>query len=171
MERTFMSETPSSKVADSDLQIEAIRDFYRAVPQVSGWFEVNQALIDQFATLTRDEHWIHTDPERAAREGPYGGTVAHGFCSLAMLPHLLQSVTGDSPYPPEVQFAVNYGLDRVRFVGPARSGSRIRLCYKLVEIAARGNGHYLIRTENTVEAEGQEKPVLVADWLFLFVCR
>jgi acyl dehydratase len=169
MGRVVMSELPSSKAVDSDHQIDAIRSFYRNAPQASDWFVVTQDLINKFGVATCDDHWIHTNPERASRESPFGGTVAHGFWTLSMLSHLSQNATG-IVYPPGAQFGINYGFDRVRFPGPVPVGSRIRLNYKLVDIEARGGGRYLVRTENHIEVEGQEKPALVAEWLFMLFC-
>jgi acyl dehydratase len=85
-----------------------------------------------------------------------------------MLSHLSQQVIGGA-FPPGALFGINYGFDRVRFPGPAPVGSRIRLRYKLVDVEARGGGRYLVKTKNTVEVEGQDKPALVAEWLFLLV--
>jgi acyl dehydratase len=125
-------------------------------------------LIDQFGAATCDSHWIHTDPQRARRESPYGTTIAHGFWTLSMLSHLAQQSTGGA-FPPGAQFGINYGFERVRFPGPAPVGSRIRLRYELVEIEPRPGERFLVKTQNTIEVENQEKPALVADWLFLLV--
>jgi acyl dehydratase len=168
MGEVVMSTSQESPTAESDRHIETIRDFYRHARQPSEWFAVTQDLIDQFGAATCDSHWIHNDPARASRESPYGTTIAHGFWTLSMLSHLAQQATGDG-YPPGAQFGINYGLDRVRFPGPAPVGSRIRLNYKLVDVEPRGGGRYLVKTENTVEVEGQPKPALIAEWLFLLV--
>lgn len=152
----------------SNRQIEAIREFYRDSRRSSDWFMVTQDLVDQFGVATCDNHWIHTDPVRASRESPYGGTIAHGFWTLSMLSHLAQQATGGG-YPSDALLGINYGLDRVRFPGPAPAGSRIRLRYELVDVEARPGGRYLVKTHNEVEVEGQDKPAVVADWLFVLV--
>lgn len=153
---------------ESGDEVAAIRSFYLNAPHTSDWFVVSQDLVNQFGTATCDSHWIHTDPERASRESPFGGTVAHGFWTLSMLSHLSQKAIGDV-YPPRAQFGINYGFDRVRFPGPAPVGTRIRLRYELMDVEARSGIGYLVKTKNMVEVEGQEKPAVVADWLFLLV--
>jgi len=163
-----MGDTAESKADVSDRHIGSIREFYQSARQTSDWFVVPQDLIDQFGAATCDRHWIHNDPARACRESPYAGTVAHGFWTLSLLSHLSRQATGGG-YPPDALFGINYGLDHVRFPGPAPVGSRIRLTYKLVDVEARGGGRYLVKTENVVEVEGQPKPALVAEWLFLLV--
>jgi acyl dehydratase len=163
-----MSEEPDSTTIDSSHPIETIRRFYRDAPKSSEWFVVTQELVDQFGRSTFDTEWIHSDPERAGRESPYRNTIAHGFWTLAMLTHLSQQATGTA-YPPGARFGINYGLNRVRFPSAVPVGSRIRLRYHLIDIESRSDGQYLVRTENVIDVEGQEKPALVADWLFLLV--
>ena len=148
--------------------VEAIQRFYGDAPRVSDWFSVTQEVIDQFCDATGDNDWIHTDPERARRDGPFGGTIAPGFWTLSMLTHLSRNSTGQD-YPPGTLLGINYGFDRVRFPGPVRIGARIRVQVKLVEITPREHGRFLVRTENTVEVEGQDKPALVAEWLILLM--
>jgi acyl dehydratase len=163
-----MTEPTAPGLAASSSQIEAIRDFYGARPQTSDWFTVTQDLVNQFGQATGDSDWIHTDPERARRESPYGTTIAHGFWTLSMLVHLSRMTTGVD-YPPGAVYGLNYGLNRVRFPGAAPVGARIRLHAKLIDIAPRDAGRYLVTTENTVEVEGQDKPAVVAEWLALLV--
>ena len=155
---------------DSATHIEAIHRFYGKSPWMSDWIAVTQDMIDQFCTATGDEDWMHVDPDRAGRESPFGGCVAPGFWSLSMLPHLVRKATrGD--YPPGVLLAINYGFDRIRFTGPVLVGARVRLAFKLVDVAARERGRYLVRSENTIEVEGCDQPALVAEWMFLLVYR
>ena len=122
----------------------------------SDWFTITQERIDRFADATDDHQWIHVDPEQA-KAGPFGGTVAHGFLTLSLLPVLLGQVYQVSG----VRMAVNYGLDRVRFPAPALSGSRVRARVDLLEVADVAGG-VQVKSEVTVEAEGQPKPVCVA---------
>ena len=130
---------------------------------VSGWISVDQARIDAFAEATEDRQFIHTDPAAAAQT-PFGGTIAHGFLSLS----LLSRMAADAMLIPEgVKMAVNYGLDRVRFLAPVRSGSRVRGRFTLDSIEEKAPGQLLMRHVVTVEIEGEDKPALSAIWLGL----
>ena len=131
---------------------------------VSDWITVDQAMIDRFADATDDHQFIHVDPARAASEGPYGGTVAHGFLTLSLLPALLRSAL---PPLEGLRSSVNYGFDRVRFVAPVRSGARVRGRFALIEAEARGAGTIRVRFDVTVEIEGGDRPALVAEWIGL----
>ncbi|MGB6605405.1 MAG: MaoC family dehydratase [Steroidobacteraceae bacterium] len=133
---------------------------------VSSWTTLDQARIDEFADCTGDRQWIHVDAERAAREGPFGGTVAHGFLTLALLAPTNFEVLVSRVAPKSV---VNYGLEKVRFISPVRSGKRVRNRIKLASVETRGTGRYLVSTENTVEIEGENKPALTATTLAVFM--
>jgi acyl dehydratase len=133
---------------------------------VTGWFEVTQALIDQFGASTCDPDWIHVDPERAARETPFGGSIAFGFWTLSMLTHFSHQV---GMWPSDAAYALNYGLERVRWISPVPVGARIRNRCRLIGFDERDPGRFMIRTANQVEIEGAERPALVADWLGLFL--
>ena len=127
---------------------------------VTDWFTVSQERIDAFAGATQDHQWIHVDRERAARESPYGTTVAHGFLSLSLLPHLL----GQAVEIQGTRLGINYGLNRVRFTGPVPAGSRVRARFRLAAVEDIERGVQM--TWNvTVEREGEAKPVLVAEWI------
>ena len=133
---------------------------------VSDWLTIDQGRIDAFAEATEDRQFIHVDPDAAART-PFGGTVAHGFLSLAMLSRMGAEAM---LIPDGLTMAVNYGLDRVRFVAPVRSGQRIRGRFVLDSIAEKAPGQLLVRHGVTVEIEGVDKPALTAQWLgLLFV--
>jgi acyl dehydratase len=127
---------------------------------VSDWVEVTQERIDGFAGATGDDQWIHVDPERSARESPYGATVAHGFLTLSLLPAMLDSVLRMR----DVKLAVNYGLNKVRFPAPVPAGSRVRARVLLSAIEEERRGVQLT-FEVTVECEGQARPVCVAEFL------
>ena len=128
---------------------------------LSSWLTVDQARIDAFAEATEDRQFIHTDPAAAAQT-PFGGTIAHGFLTLS----LLSRMAADAMIIPEgVKMAVNYGLDRVRFLAPVRSGSRVRGRFTLDSIEEKAPGQLLMRHVVTVEIEGEDKPALVADWI------
>ena len=133
---------------------------------VSGWLTIDQARIDAFADATEDRQFIHVDPQAAAQT-PFGGTVAHGFLSLSMLSRMAAEVM---LVPDSVKMAVNYGLDRVRFIAPVRSGKRIRGRFRLDSIEEKAPGQILMRHTVTVEIKGEDRPALTAEWLgLLFV--
>jgi acyl dehydratase len=127
---------------------------------VSGWVDITQERVNAFAAATNDEQWIHTDPLRAAAESPFGGTVAHGFLTLSLLPGLLQ----DAVFMEDMRMGLNYGLDKVRFPAPVPVGSRVRGRVLLRRIEAVAGGHQLA-WEVTVECEGGGKPACVAEFL------
>ncbi len=131
---------------------------------VSPWRVVSQEMIDKFADATDDHQFIHVDPERAAAETPFGGTIAHGFLSLSLL-----SAMAYETIPPirEAGMGVNYGFDRLRFVSPVKSGARIRARFKLAEMTARPSGWIHLNYDVTIEIEGSKKPALTARWLTL----
>lgn len=125
----------------------------------SSWISVDQQRIDEFARCTEDHQWIHVDIERAGRESPFGGTVAHGFLTLALAaPTLLEILLAHV----QVKQAVNYGLEKVRFLAPLRAGKRVRNHVKVAAVEDKGNGRVLLTTENTFEIEGEDKPALIA---------
>jgi acyl dehydratase len=134
-------------------------------PFTSRWFALDQARIDAFAAATEDRQFIHVDPV-AARLTPFGGTIAHGFLTLAML-----SAMADDAMPPVAGLALslNYGFERVRFVAPVKAGARVRGAFALVEVARRSEREWLTRDDATVEIEGADKPALVAQWLTMLV--
>ncbi|MBR9763283.1 MAG: MaoC family dehydratase [Rhodobacteraceae bacterium] len=127
---------------------------------LSEWIEVSQQRIDEFARCTEDRQYIHTDPNLAAKS-PFGGTIAHGFLTLS----LLSAMTFDMPQIAGTTMAVNYGMNRVRFISPVPSGSRIRGRFTLKSVEAIRPGEIQTTTDVVVEVEGQDKPALVAEWL------
>lgn len=133
---------------------------------VSDWITVDQQTIDKFAESTGDDQWIHVNVERAKRESPYGTTIAHGFLILSLLAKL-QFDAG--VVPPDAAQALNFGLDRVRFIAPVTSGERIRNRLELLSAEEKGEGRVLIKTKNTIEIEGKEKPAMVAELLALLM--
>jgi acyl dehydratase len=127
----------------------------------SGWHTIDQRQIDLFAEATGDRQWIHVDPARAAA-GPFGSTVAHGYLTLSLLPMLLSEVISVS----DSQMGVNYGTEKLRFTAPVPSGSRVRLHAKLLRAERRGPGVvYTVGVQ--IEVEGQEKPALVGEVVYL----
>ncbi|MCY3562775.1 MAG: MaoC family dehydratase [Acidimicrobiia bacterium] len=133
---------------------------------VSEWFTVSQDRIDAFADATLDHQFIHTDPARAAAESPFGVTIAHGFLTLSLLPHL---GSGIKLLPEGAKVEINYGTDKVRFLAPVPVNSRIRARVALSEVTERRPGQYLIKRTVTVEIEGADRPALVAETLTLAI--
>ena len=132
---------------------------------VSSWLTIDQGRIDAFADATEDRQFIHVDPEAAAST-PFGGTIAHGFLSLSMLSRMAAEAM---LIPDSTKMAVNYGLDRVRFLAPVKSGQRIRGRFVLDSIDEKAPGQLLLRHSVTVEIEGVDKPALTAQWLGLLL--
>jgi acyl dehydratase len=130
------------------------------------WLTVDQQRIDRFAACTDDNQWIHVDPERARRDSPLGSTIAHGYLTLSLLARFIYE---SGVIPPDAASALNYGLDKVRFVTPVKVGARIRDRVALLEATAKGPGRMLIKTQHTVEIEGEEKPALVAESLAMLL--
>ena len=132
---------------------------------ISSWIVIDQARIDAFADATEDRQFIHVDPEAAAQT-PFGGTISHGFLSLS----LLSRMGAEAMLVPQgMNIAINYGLDRVRFLAPVRSGSRVRGRFTLDSVDEKAAGQVLLRHTVTVEIEGEDKPALSAVWLALIV--
>lgn len=130
----------------------------------SDWFEVDQDRIDMFADATLDHQFIHVDTEKATPL--FGSTIAHGFLSLSLVPHL----TSQAVLAPEnLKMVFNYGLDKVRFINPVNVGSKVRTHSKCVSVDDKGDGRYLMKTEVTMEIEGVDKPAYVAETLSMFV--
>ena len=132
--------------------------------RVSEWVEVTQAMIDKFADATGDHQFIHVNPEMAART-PFGGTIAHGFLSLSLMP-MLAAKTG-APAIEGARMGVNYGGNKVRFLTPVRSGRRVRGRFELRRFAERQPGVWEQVQQYTLEIEGEEKPALIAEWISL----
>jgi acyl dehydratase len=130
----------------------------------SSWITLDQQRIDEFAHCTGDSQWIHVDEERAVRESPFGGAIAHGYLTLALLAPTIFEVLVSTV---AVKQAVNYGLEKVRFVAPVRAGKRVRNRLKLVACEDKGGGRFLLTTENTIEISDEEKPALVATALVM----
>ena len=133
---------------------------------VSSWITLDQARIGEFAHCTGDRQWIHVDAERAARESPFGGTIAHGFLTLALIAPTSFEILVTRVAPKSV---VNRGLEKVRFLAPVRSGKRVRNRIKLAAVDDRGNGRYIVTTDNTIEIEGETKPALQASAIAIFI--
>lgn len=142
----------------------AITDMPGRVGQevVSDWVEVTQEMIDKFADATGDHQFIHVNPQMAAMT-PFGGTIAHGFLTLSLMP-LLASKT-EQPTIEGVKMGVNYGGNKVRFLTPVRSGKRVRGRFKLIDFSEKRPGQWQQTNEFTVEIEGSDKPAMIAEWM------
>jgi acyl dehydratase len=132
----------------------------------SDWIRVDQSMIDQFAECTGDRQWIHVDVERARKESPAGGTIAHGFLSLALIAPLAMEV---GLAPVDASAVLNYGLDKVRFINPVKCGDRVRLQVSVANAEARDGGQYLVKSKAVLEIENLPSPALVAETLTLIV--
>jgi len=150
------------------MPIASLADIRSRVGQeigISSWLSIEQARIDVFAEATEDRQFIHVDPAAAAQT-PFGGAIAHGFLTLS----LLSRMGAEAMLIPEgIKMAVNYGLDRVRFLAPVRSGKRVRGRFVLDSVEEKARGQVLLRHTVTVEIEGETKPAMTAIWLGLLV--
>jgi acyl dehydratase len=143
--------------------LEAIRSRTGEEVGVSGWLVVDQDRITAFAEATEDRQFIHVDPDTAAKT-PFGGTIAHGFLTLSLLSRMAAEAM---LIPDSTRMVVNYGLDRVRFLAPVRSGKRVRGRFTLDGVDEKAPGQILLRHIVAVEIEGEDRPALSAVWLTL----
>jgi acyl dehydratase len=134
---------------------------------VSRWVTVDQSRIDQFAECSGDRQWIHVDVERAKRESPYRAPIAHGYLTLSLVAPLQMEI---GAVPTDAGAAFNYGLDKVRFLAPVKAGARVRLRVALIDMGKKGGG-FVLKTSNTLEIEGSDKPALIAESLALITER
>jgi acyl dehydratase len=130
------------------------------------WVTVDQDRIEQFAACTGDHQWIHVDVERARRESPFGGPVAHGYLSLSLLAAMVMEL---GVVPPDAASALNYGLDKVRFIAPVKAGARVRLRARLASAEPQNGGRLLLKLQSTLEIEGEAKPALIAEVLCMLI--
>jgi acyl dehydratase len=129
---------------------------------LSEWLVIEQSRVNAFADATDDHQFIHVDPERAAKETEFGGPIAHGFLTLAMLSRLAE---GNVPVLEGLKISINYGFERIRFIDPVRVGDAIRAAFVLADVEEKGPGRFLLRFKVTVDIKGRDKPALVAEWL------
>lgn len=151
-------------MSTNSFSLETIQQSVGKELGVSNWLTIDQERINQFADCTGDHQWIHVDVERAKRESPFGTTIAHGYLTLSLLASSEMKVdiamTG-------ISRALNYGLDRVRFMSPVKVASRIRKRIELLSAEPQKNGGVLLKYRNTIEIEGESKPAMVAETLVL----
>jgi acyl dehydratase len=151
------------------MQLLSVDDARRLTGQdlgASDWLLIDQERIDAFAAVTGDHQFIHVDPVAAAAT-PFGGTIAHGFLTLSLLASLMPE---GAIVLEGIKMGVNYGFEKVRFLQPVRTGRRIRARHRLLSVDDKGGGRFLIKTEVTMEIEGETKPALVAEWLGMQYC-
>jgi len=141
---------------------DSLKDLIGQEIAVTGWFNVSQERIQQFADATLDHQWIHVDVERARRESPFKAPIAHGFLTLSLLPHFMHEAL---QIKQGVRLGVNYGLNRVRFVSPVRAGSNIRARITLQSLKDVPPAGVEVVFNTTVEVEGSEKPCCIAEWV------
>lgn len=130
-------------------------DFGLSAPVV-----MDQARINAFAECTEDHQWIHVDEERAAKESPFGGTIAHGFLVLSLIAAKQLEL---GVYPSDARQMINYGLGSVRFLSPVPAGATVRVGTVIKSVVEKGEGRFVVTTDNTVHIEGSEKPALIAE--------
>ena len=128
--------------------------------------EVTQEMINGFAELTGDRQWIHVDVERAKRESPFGGPVAHGYLTLSLVAPLAMEL---GLIPPDAATGLNYGLDKVRFIAPVKAGARVRNRVNLLSAEPQSGGRLLLKVQCTLEIKGEAKPALVAEMLCMLI--
>lgn len=141
--------------------IEALKAFQGKEAGPGNWHQITQHEVNLFAEATGDHQWIHVDPERARRESPFGGPVAHGLLTLSLLPMLMAQVTGFEG----VRARVNYGLNRVRFTAPVPVGAKVRVRAVLQAVDDEGEGGVKVTWTVTFEMEGSARPVCIAESL------
>jgi acyl dehydratase len=147
-------------------RMETLSEFVGCEIGVSSWVSVDQQRIDEFADCTGDRQWIHVDAERARRDSPYGGTIAHGYLTLSLAASLAIEA---GAIPPDAAAALNYGLNKVRFMAPVQTGARVRNRVVLIAVEHKAGARVLLKLQNTIEIEGEARPALVAESLALLV--
>ncbi len=133
---------------------------------ISNWITVDQPMIDQFAQITQDDQWIHIDPQRAARDTPFGGTIAHGFLTLSLASRFAYDCFDMAPGQ---SMGINYGFNKLRFLTPVRAGAALRGRFTLLSVSQRSETELLREHQLTVEIKDTSTPALVAQWLGLSV--
>ena len=150
----------------TDLTFETMGSMVGQHLGTSDWHEVTQEAVNEFASSTGDHQWIHVDVERAKKESPFGGPVAHGYLTLSLIAGLSLDL---GIVPKNTAAALNYGLDKVRFLAPVPVGAKVRLSVTLQSFDQKDTGQFLMKVENTMEIEGSEKPALIAETLAILV--
>jgi acyl dehydratase len=150
----------------SELTLTQLNEHVGRELGVSEWVAIEQSRIDAFAACTGDHQWIHVDVERAKRESPFRSPIAHGYLTLSMVASLSMQI---GIIPKDAAAGLNYGIDKVRFLAPVPAGARVRLRVSLVGVEAKEGGQTIMKTRNTLEVEGSDKPALIAETLALLI--
>ncbi|MCK0536161.1 MaoC family dehydratase [Alcanivorax quisquiliarum] len=132
----------------------------------SEWFQIDQARINAFADATLDHQFIHVNPEMA-KQTPFGTTIAHGYLTVALLPHLQGTIEG-FVMPKGLKMGMNYGFDKLRFMAPVKVDKRIRARATLLDATERKPGQWLLKLEYVIDIEGEDKPAMIAEWLVMY---
>ena len=135
---------------------------------VTDWTTIGQDRIDQFAACTGDHQWIHVDVERARRESPFGGPVAHGYLTLSLVGAMVIEL---GVIPSDAASGLNYGLDKVRFIAPVKAGARVRMRASLASAERQNGGRMLLKLQSTLEIENETRPALIAEVLCMLICK
>ena len=153
-------------MADMDFTMANVPRFVGREMGTSDWIEVGQDRIDSFAACTGDAQWIHVDVARARRESPFGATIAHGYLTLSFIAPMMTQV---GLVPRDAKAALNYGLDKVRFIAPVKAGARVRGRLAIASAEPQTDGKVLLKAQCTLDIEGEAKPALIAEILCLLV--
>jgi len=143
---------------------DQLSDYIGKDLEPSEWIKIDQPRINMFADATEDHQFIHVDPEKA-KDTPFGGTIAHGYLSLSLIPHLSMLT---AVVPENVAMTINYGLNKVRFLSPVKVDSEVRALTKVVEVVEKRAGQVMMTNEVTIEIRGESKPALIAETIALF---
>ena len=162
---TTLNDTSTAAAgASREATLDTLRQWADQARCSGDWVTITQARIDGFATATGDDYWLHTDPDRARSEGPFGGTIAHGFLLLSMT---IDDDVAQITRLPGIVHVLNYGLDKVRFLSPVPCGARVRVHSQVESLVEKHPGQWLLRQVKRIEVQGQDGPALVAEQLSL----
>ena len=150
----------------TEYNIPELKKFIGCEIGLSDWIMIDQGRINKFAKLTEDEQFIHINPERASKETPFGGTIAHGFLTLSMLVKLAESAL---PKIIDVKVTINYGFDKIRFIFPVAANSKLRAHFILKEVEERSPTQIMTKWDVSVEIKNVDKPAIVATWINLLM--
>lgn len=162
------SAIPSEPITKNKVTEKVYKTLHEQLGQeiyVGEWETIDQYCINQFAEITGDNQWIHTDPERAKKESPFKTTIVHGFLTLSLIPKLTNTISSSNNLFPEARMVVNYGLNQVRFPYPVKSGSKVRARTRIVGVQTKKNSIELVN-EISIEVENRKRFACVAETVF-----
>jgi len=158
--------TPTDQATLPQYSLSTVPAFVGRELGVSEWVTVDQERIDQFAACTGDRQWIHVDVDRARRESPFGGPIAHGYLTLSLVAAMVMEI---GIIPADAATGLNYGLDKARFIAPVKAGARVRARANLLSAEPQAGRRMLLKLQCTLEIEGEAKPALVAEILCMLL--